>query len=52
MANLETKTKSLIASMKQSGTVIAINPDKKAPIFEYADYGIVASAEEVFENIK
>ena len=41
-----------IAGMKQSGTVIAINPDKKAPIFEYADYGIVASAEEVFENIK
>ncbi len=37
-----------IAGMKQSGTVIAINPDKKAPIFDYADYGIVAAAEEVF----
>lgn len=37
-----------IAGMKQSGTVIAINPDKKAPIFDYADYGIVATAEEVF----
>ena len=37
-----------IAGMKQSGTVIAVNPDKKAPIFDYADYGIVATAEEVF----
>ncbi len=37
-----------IAGMKQSGTVIAINPDKTAPIFDYADYGIVATAEEVF----
>lgn len=40
-----------IAGMKQSGTVIAINPDKKAPIFDYADYGIVASAEEVFGHM-
>lgn len=37
-----------IAGMKQSGTVIAINSDKNAPIFDYADYGIVATAEEVF----
>ncbi len=37
-----------IAGMKQSRTVIAVNPDKNAPIFEYADYGIVATAEEVF----
>ena len=37
-----------IAGMKNSGTVIAINPDKNAPIFDYADYGIVATAEEVF----
>lgn len=36
-----------IAGMKQSGTVIAVNPDRKAPIFDYADYGIVATAEEV-----
>ncbi|MBR2466471.1 MAG: electron transfer flavoprotein subunit alpha/FixB family protein [Clostridia bacterium] len=30
-----------IAGMEGSGIVIAINPDKDAPIFEYADYGIV-----------
>lgn len=32
-----------IAGMERSGTVIAINPDKDAPIFEYADYGILES---------
>ena len=37
-----------IAGMKQSGTVITVNPDRNAPIFAYADYGIVATAEEVF----
>ena len=36
-----------IAGMKQSGMVIAVNPDRKAPIFDYADYGIVGTAEEV-----
>jgi len=30
-----------IAGMERAGTVIAINPDKDAPIFEYADYGIL-----------
>ncbi len=30
-----------IAGMQRSGTVIAINPDKNAPIFDYADYGIL-----------
>ena len=34
-----------IVGMQQSGTVIAINPDKNAPIFDYADYGIIASAD-------
>lgn len=30
-----------IAGMERSGTVIAINPDKDAPIFEYADFGVI-----------
>ncbi|MBQ8605805.1 MAG: FAD-binding protein [Clostridia bacterium] len=30
-----------IVGMGRSGTVIAINPDKSAPIFDYADYGIL-----------
>ena len=37
-----------IAGMQQSGTVIAINPDQDAPIFDYADFGIIATAEEIF----
>ncbi|MBQ9860582.1 MAG: FAD-binding protein [Clostridia bacterium] len=37
-----------IVGMQRAGTVIAINPDPKAPIFDYADYGIVANVEEVF----
>ena len=30
-----------IVGMQRSGTIIAINSDKNAPIFDYADYGIV-----------
>ena len=36
-----------IAGMQKSGTIIAINPDKDAPIFDYADYGIISE----FKNI-
>ena len=36
-----------IVGMQQSGTVIAVNRDKDAPIFDYADYGIVADIDEV-----
>ena len=31
-----------IAGMERAGTVIAINPDKDAPIFDYADFGILS----------
>ena len=38
-----------IVGMQAAGTVIAINPDKSAPIFDYADYGIIANIEEVLD---
>lgn len=28
-------------AIENAGTIIVINPDKNAPIFEYADYGII-----------
>lgn len=34
-------------AIENAGVIIAINPDKDAPIFRYADYGIVASFEDV-----
>ena len=36
-----------IAGIRQSGTVIAVNSDPKAPIFDYADYGIVCDVQEI-----
>ena len=36
-----------IVGMQRSNTVIAINPDKAAPIFDYADYGIIANIEDI-----
>ena len=36
-----------IVGMERAGTVIAVNPDKKAPIFDYADYGILARFEDL-----
>ena len=36
-----------IVGMDKSATVIAINPDKGAPIFDYADYGIVSDFREL-----
>ncbi|MBE6780343.1 MAG: hypothetical protein E7545_05115 [Ruminococcaceae bacterium] len=40
-----------IVGMQRAGTVIAVNPDKDAPIFDYADYGIVASIEDVLNHV-
>ena len=37
-----------IAGIRQSGTIIGVNPDKNAPIFDYADYWIVAAVKNIF----
>ena len=37
-----------IAGIGGANTVIAVNADPKAPIFEYADYGIVCDVKELF----
>ena len=36
-------------ALDRVGTVIAVNPDKNARIFEHADYGIIANAEDVLK---
>ena len=40
-----------LAGMSGAETVIAINSDPKAPIFDYADYGIVADWEAVIDKL-
>lgn len=40
-----------IVGMRGSGTVIAINRDRNAPIFRYSDYGIVGDWEETVDRI-
>lgn len=40
-----------LSGMAGSGRVIAINQDPKAPIFDYADYGIVAPWEDAIDKL-
>ena len=40
-----------VAGMAQSGCVVAVNHDPQAPIFEQADFGIVADAPELLQQI-
>lgn len=40
-----------IAGMNLSAVIIAVNTDPKAPIFNYADYGVVDSWENVAESL-
>lgn len=41
-----------IVGMQGAGTVIAINPDRNAPIFDYADFGIVSDLDTVMDQYK
>lgn len=40
-----------LAGMSSSGTVVAVNRDPKAPIFDYADYGIVGDWEVIADQL-
>lgn len=40
-----------ICAIENSNYIVAVNPDKNAPIFEYADYGIIATFEELRDNM-
>ncbi len=41
-----------IVGMKNSKTVIAVNTDRKAPIFDFADFGIIDTAENVIKELE
>lgn len=40
-----------ITGIRNSGTIIAVNTDKEAPIFDYADYGVICTAEELIKTL-
>lgn len=41
-----------LVGMAASGVVIAVNPDRKAPIFRYADYGFVTEIKTILNIFK
>ena len=40
-----------MAGIRQAKTIIAVNTDPKAPIFQYADVGIVAPWEDYVDGL-
>jgi electron transfer flavoprotein alpha subunit len=41
-----------VACISGAGTVIAVNKDKKAPIFRVADYGVIADLQSIVAGLK
>ena len=37
--------------MQNSGVIVAINKDKNAPIFDYADFGVVGDLHDVVPKL-
>ncbi len=38
-----------MVGLKNTGKIVAVNSDKNAPIFKYADYGIIADSHEIID---
>ena len=40
-----------LAGMQEAGTIVAINNDKKAPIFQFSDIGVVGDATKILPAV-